>query len=111
MTASLDPTFQPPSDAIIAWLKDGSIYVMLPSKDLKLPPYIVSYPLTENGLWQAVNILKKHEVQTPTPSIIESRPVDKVPRSRKPVDISKRGYTEEQKARALDLLKKKGILG
>lgn len=56
MSGSTAPYFRP-KWAVIAWVDDTNVYVEIPSKEG--PPYIHKESLSENGLYRALNLMKK----------------------------------------------------
>ena len=55
MSAQAAPSGRP-SWAVVVWLDDQNVYVELPCKDTA--PYIMKFPLSENGLSQALHLMK-----------------------------------------------------
>ena len=108
----LDPSPIPPH-AITCWLTDRDIIVLVPMTNPALPPYMMKFALSEGGLMQALELLKKrkHEVLTP----LEAQAAFTPPRHQPQVRVSKaqeRLYAEttpEQRENAKRLLEKLGI--
>lgn len=98
-TDSPAPNMLPPW-AVTMWADDKAIYSEVPFKDGG--SYIQRYPLSEGGLWKALQVLremhrimgkdKEYEVK-----LVKVRP-------------SKLSATDEQKSRVRELLKRRGLL-
>ena len=90
-------TARPPGTAI-AWATKDGIFVEIPCKDG--PPFIVRYHKTTLGLQQALNVL----VENPEPA---SRQVQAThPKITRPTA----NYTDDQRAKARDILKRLKIV-
>ena len=102
MTATALTTAKPPW-AITAWADDNAVYVEIPSPS---GPYITRYPFTESGLSKALWLMRSHYVK--------HRPVadgpSKVSRHAKVRDAKPSKFTQESRDRALDILKKAGVI-
>lgn len=107
-----DPSPIPPH-AITMWLTDTDIIAALPMTAGGVP-YLMKLPLSEGGLMQALELLKKrkHEVLSPTEAAQSFAP----PKHQPQVKLSKqqeklhRETTPEQRANAEALLRKLGII-
>src|SRR5690349_12373366 len=98
MTATYAPIARPPNTAI-AWASKDSLYVEIPCRDG--PPLVCRYRKSIEGLAAALNVLVEHDeqvhrtIQTSHPKITKVPPSPKVAWA-----------TEEQRARARDILKR-----
>ncbi len=103
MTASFALSARPPATAI-AWATKDGLFVELPTKSG--PPYICRYRRTVEGLAEALNILVEHSeasprsVPTTHPAITRPPPPSRAPWA-----------TEDQRAKARDILKRLKIVG
>lgn len=112
MMGQRDPKPTPPH-AITMWLTDHDIIAALPMT-AGGDPYLMKFPLSEGGLMQALELLKKrkHEVLSPTDAAELYSPPAHPPQVR-PTKAQERLYSEttpEQRAKAQELLKKMGIV-
>jgi hypothetical protein len=101
-----------PPHAITMWLSDNDIIAALPMT-LGGTPYLMKLPLSEGGLMQALELLKKrkHEVLTP----LEAQVLRGPPKHQPMVKLSKAQErlnaetTPEQRERARALIEKLGL--
>ena len=93
-----------PARTAIAWATKDAIFVEIPCKDSA--PMIVRYRKTLDGLIAALNILIEHEEPAPRQIPVAHAKVTKVPQG-----ASSRASwaTEEQRAKARDILKRMKI--
>lgn len=112
MMGQLDTTPVPPH-AVTMWATDHDIVVMLPMKSGGTP-YLMKFPLSEGGLMQALEVLKrrKHEVLSPT----EAQGLYEPPRHQPQVKLTKAQErlhaetTQDQRDAAQALLLKLGLV-
>lgn len=94
--------YRPPW-AVVAWADEANVFIELPVKDG--PPYIQRFPITEGGLGKALKVMidahfRFKKAGAPTRSFtMDDHP--KIRRTR-----AKPTYTEEQRERALQLLRR-----
>ena len=93
-----------PPHAVIAWVDDVAVYLELPCKDG--PPYITKFPLTDNGLHKALNLMRQayHDAQRPTNG--KAKPESTFAPRHPKVKSSKPEYSPEQREAARETLKK-----
>ena len=112
MMGQLDTTPTPPH-AVTMWATDHDIIVMLPMTSGG-PPYLMKFALSEGGLMQALEVLKKrkHEVLSP----LEAQALYEPPKNPPQVKVSERRQrflnetTEAQRDAAQALLRKLGLV-
>ena len=101
-----------PPYAVQAWLGDHDVFIALPMTKGG-PCYIMRYPISEGGLAQALEVLKrrKHEVLSP----LEAQALYAPPKDQPQVKLSKAQErlrsetTPEQRAKAMALIEKLGL--
>lgn len=103
-----------PSYAVTMWTNDVEIFVAIPMKDPTLPPYIMSFPLTGEGLTKAMNVLRQRpkEVLTPTNEVNYTKPPSQ-PQVKPMGKLRERLHsetTQEQRDAAQALLRKLGLV-
>lgn len=87
-----------PSWAVTAWVDDRNVYVELPAKEG--PPFITSYPLTEAGLSQALNLMRNvHRDHAPLGGSYKYVKDDRIKTKLTP-------FTDDQRAKAQAVLKR-----
>lgn len=101
MSATLAPI---PTHALLCWLDDRNVYISVPH--VREVPCIFKYPLSENGLGQALNFLRIRYEELPSAQKNYVAP---------PLPItSKNGkppiQTEQQRDAALAILRKMGLV-
>lgn len=112
MMGQLDRDPIPPY-AVTMWSNDREIFVALPMKSGGTP-YIMSFPLNEGGLSQALNILRKKE-EAPKPTLDQPANYTK-PNAQPQVKLGKRREallaetTQDQRDAAQALLRKLGMI-
>lgn len=89
-----------PGYAVTAWLDDRNVYIELPSKG-QMPPYVLSFDLSEGGLSKALHLMRQGYLaaRQPKPEFRKTRG----PRERYSP------YNDDQRAAAAAALKKVGI--
>lgn len=105
MSATALKSGRPPW-AVTAWVDDVNVYVELPTKEG--PPYIASYPQTENGLGKALNVMR--EMHSAAKSIAGGKGGTYVFKPDHPM-VKRKGpqVTEAERSAVAALLKKAGI--
>ena len=110
---SLDTSPVPPY-AVTMWTTDREIFVALPMAAGGIP-YIMSFPLNEGGLTQALKILRKQAPEAPRPT--EAAPANYLkPFVQPQVKLSKAQEklhaetTPEQRSAAQELIRKLGLI-
>lgn len=101
-----------PPHAVTMWLTDHDIVALLPMK-AGGTPYMMKFPLNEQGLMRALELLqkRKHEVLTPTEAAVFDVP--KVQPQVKRGKLQEKLYsetTESQRDAAQALLRKLGLV-
>ena len=108
-TLDMDPI---PPHAITMWLTDHDIIAMLPMT-AGGTPYLMKLPLSEGGLMQALELLRKrkHEVLTPLEAAASFAPPKHQPQVRlsKAQEKLHAETTPEQRAAAMALIERLGI--
>jgi hypothetical protein len=114
MSASQAPTAKP-SWAVTAWVDDRYIYIEIPST--KGNPYVQKYPITEGALSKALNFLRtRYELVPSAEKNYTKVPVEpgyvcqSVGASAVYRKQNKIVQTDEQRAIALNLLRKLGMV-
>lgn len=104
MTAILAPHARP-SWALFCWIDDSNIYVELPTTLGQ--PYITKFPLSEQGLSKALNLLRTRYDEVPSAQRNYTIPAIKptVTKAGKPAV-----QTDAQRDHALSILRKMGIV-
>lgn len=109
----LDRDFIPPY-AVTMWTNDREIFVALPMKTGGTP-YIMSFPLTGEGLTKAMNILRERPKEIVKPTLDQPANYTK-PKDQPQVKTSKAREklmaetTQEQRDAAQAVLKKLGLV-
>jgi hypothetical protein len=111
MMGTLDT--DPPPHAVTLWLTDHDIIVQLPMTAGGIP-YLLKLPLSEGGLMQALELLRKrkHEVLSP----LEAQALYEPPRHQPQVKLTKAQErlnaetTPEQRAAAKALIERLGLV-
>ncbi len=111
--ASLDHDPIPPW-AITCWTNDREIFVALPMKAGSIP-YIISYPLNDGGLSQALKVLRKQLVEAPRPTAEQPAnylkpPVQPQVKLSKAQEKLHAETTPEQRSAAQELIRKLGLI-
>lgn len=88
-----------PLGAAIAWATKDALFVEMPTKSG--PPFIVRYRKTVDGLSAALNVLIEHQESAP-----RSVPRDHPSISRPPPPSKAPWATEDQRAKAREILKR-----
>jgi hypothetical protein len=108
-TLDMDPI---PPHAITMWLTDRDIIAAMPMTNGG-QPYLMKLPLSEGGLMQALELLKKrkHEVLTPLDAIASFGPPKHQPQVRmsKAQERLNAETTPEQRERARLLIERLGL--
>lgn len=104
-----------PTWAVTMWTNDREIFVAIPMKDRTLPPYIMSFAYTPEGLARALRILhdRPKEVIVPTtaaPADYTKPPVQPQVRVGKRREQLLSETTQEQRDAAQALLRKLGLV-
>jgi hypothetical protein len=97
--------FRPPW-ALTLWVSDRHIFAEVPVKNGG-PPYIAKYPLTNQGLGVALNVLKF--IHDQYGHLHYDPPAQKIAKRQLKVK-GKVQLTPEQSARISNILKKRGLL-
>lgn len=99
--AKLDPN-PIPSHAVTLWVDDLNIYALIPGPT----PHVTRYPRSEGGLTKALNLLRTRYEEVPVASRNYTAPqaAPRLVNGKPPVQ------TETQRATALNVLKKLGIV-
>lgn len=104
-----------PAWAVTMWTNDIDIFVAIPMKDRTLPPYIMSFPYTADGLARAMRILHDRPKEVIVPSAAAPANYTKPP-TQPQVRVGKRREqllsetTEAQRDNAQALLRKLGLV-
>jgi hypothetical protein len=98
------PSYVPPN-AAVCWVDERYVYVATP---MGFEQYIQTFPLTEAGLHKALSLLKSRYAALPhgmvfTPMSVRPPPKPR-PKPKEPVG------TPAQQARALEILRKRGLI-
>jgi len=105
-----------PAWAVTMWTNDREIFVAMPMKDRTMPPYIISFPYTPEGLARALRILhdRPKEVIVPTAAAPANYTRPPNPEQVKPLGkIRERVHaesTQEQRDAAAALIKRLGLV-
>ena len=104
MSGAVAPSGRP-SYAVVAWADDQYVYVELPCKDAA--PYIMKFPLSENGLSQALHLMKDARKKAPKANDIASWTGGKQATLKPPVvNRINPAFSDGQRLAARTLLKK-----
>jgi hypothetical protein len=93
-----------PSWKVTAWCDDRYVYIEIPSK--MAHPFVEKFPLHEGGLSKALNFLRVRYEEVPSPQRNYTAPpiIPSTVNGKPPVQ------NEEQRATALNVLRKLGIV-
>lgn len=107
MSATKAPYFKPPW-AVTAWADATDVYIEVPSKTEGEPPYITKYPLSEAGFARALHYTRElYEANRPKTPIDYTRH----PKVRRvPMTATNSQFTEEQREKARDVLRRLRII-
>ena len=104
-----------PSWAVTMWTNDREIFVALPMKDRTMPPYIMSFAYTPEGLARAMRILHDRPKEVIVPTAAAPANYTKPPEQPQ-VKVGKRREqllsetTQEQRDNAQALLRRLGLV-
>lgn len=114
MMGQLDRDPIPPY-AVTMWTNDIEVFVAIPMKDRTLPPYIMSFPFTAEGVTKAMDILRQRPKEVIVPTAAQPANYTK-PASQPQVKIGKRREallnetTQDQRDAAQAVLRKLGLV-
>lgn len=104
-----------PPYAVTMWTNGIEIFVAMPMKDKSLPPHIISFAYSEDGLAKALRVLQKPAPEAPQPTTAQPANYTK-PATQPQVKVGKRREallnetTQDQRDAAQALLRKLGLV-
>lgn len=103
-----------PAWAVTMWTNDIEIFVAIPMKDTSLPPYIMSFPYSGDGIARALRILHERPKEVIVPTT--AQPANYTKPAQQPQVRTTKAHervvaesTESQRANAAALIARLGL--